>query len=239
MIKEAINRILELAPASAGFIELGGRSYTKDGLSLIKEPRVEPLQLETLGGVVDFLRENRDDLAPGELFLVASWDGVLLYGLIGDEDNERQRYLHAKLVGRPFDFDRYMEVEAFIIGLNSRFVKTDYRDALLEMASGIRVDAGADITDNGISQEVTVKAGARVKVEKTPNPITLCPFRTFREVEQPESEFIFRLTKGEDGPRMGLFEADGGAWKLEATVKVAGWLDEALRKESIDVPVIA
>lgn len=30
-----------------------------------------------------------------------------------------------------------------------------------------------------------------------PNPVRLIPYRTFLEVEQPESEFVFRITEGE------------------------------------------
>ena len=38
-------------------------------------------------------------------------------------------------------------------------------------------------------------------------------FRTFLEVEQPESEFLLRVDPDEG---IGFFEADGGIWKLEA-----------------------
>jgi hypothetical protein len=54
---------------------------------------------------------------------------------------------------------------------------------------------------------------ATVSNTQVPNPIKLKPFRTFAEIEQPESEFILRL---QDGPRIALFAADGGKWKLEA-----------------------
>ena len=51
---------------------------------------------------------------------------------------------------------------------------------------------------------------------KVPNPVTLRPFRTFIEVEQPESKFIFRMR---EGGRCAIFEADGahGSWRRRKT----------------------
>ena len=45
------------------------------------------------------------------------------------------------------------------------------------------------------------------------------------EVEQPASDFLLRLDK--DG-RPALYEADGGAWKLEAKRNIAAYLGEQL-----------
>lgn len=50
-------------------------------------------------------------------------------------------------------------------------------------------------------------------VKPLPPIIKLAPYRTFIEVEQPEGEFLLRLQKG---PSAALFEADGGAWKIQA-----------------------
>ncbi|MEB9782308.1 hypothetical protein P4K16_30685, partial [Bacillus cereus] len=60
------------------------------------------------------------------------------------------------------------------------------------------------------------------------NPVQLSPYRTFVEVEQPESKFVFRMR---EGARCGLFEADGGAWKLEAMNNIKEYLKEALAQE--------
>ena len=40
------------------------------------------------------------------------------------------------------------------------------------------------------------------------------------QVAQPESMFLLRL---KDGGNVGLYEADGGVWKLEATRNIAGY----------------
>ena len=58
--------------------------------------------------------------------------------------------------------------------------------------------------------------------------VPLRPFRTFQEVEQPESEFLLRMD--EEG-NIGLFEADGGMWKLKARQTVKAFLEEQLAEE--------
>ena len=53
------------------------------------------------------------------------------------------------------------------------------------------------------------------------NPGKLIPYRTFLEVKQPESDFIFRMREGHDGVECAIFEADGGAWKMEAMREIS------------------
>lgn len=57
---------------------------------------------------------------------------------------------------------------------------------MLEFASALKIENGAEIEDNGVSQVATVKTGvASLAKGKAPNPVTLRPYRTFSEVEQP------------------------------------------------------
>ena len=58
--------------------------------------------------------------------------------------------------------------------------------------------------------------------------IPLRPYRTFTEVEQPESEFILRL---DDEGRVGIIEADGGAWKMTAKANIAAYFETTLAEE--------
>ena len=46
------------------------------------------------------------------------------------------------------------------------------------------------------------------------------------QVAQPESMFLLRL---KEGGNVGLYEADGGVWKLEATRNIAGYFEEHLK----------
>ena len=61
-----------------------------------------------------------------------------------------------------------------------------------------------------------------------PNPVELAPYRTFLEVEQPSSSFIFRM---KNGPRGAIFEADGGAWRNQAILNIKEYLTKELAGE--------
>lgn len=56
--------------------------------------------------------------------------------------------------------------------------------------------------------------------------MTLKPYRTFREMDQPESPFVLRVWKDNEGVRLAVFEADGGAWKIKARENAAARLRE-------------
>ncbi len=76
---------------------------------------------------------------------------------------------------------------------------------------------------------VQARAGvALVSDVAVPNPILLCPYRTFRDVPQPSSLFVLRVRSGQGLPEAGLFEADGGAWRLTAIERIKQWLTEQL-----------
>ena len=59
------------------------------------------------------------------------------------------------------------------------------------------------------------------------------PYRTFLEVPQPASDFVFRISEGRGGaPAFKLVAADGGLWKSQAVDNVKNYLVKALA----DVP---
>ena len=70
---------------------------------------------------------------------------------------------------------------------------------------------------------VATKAAAIV-----PNPVELIPYRTFQEVGQPASKFVFRIGENNDIPIFKLIEAEGGIWKNEAVSNIKRYLTEAL-----------
>lgn len=87
--------------------------------------------------------------------------------------------------------------------------------------------------DDGITQSVTAKAGiARYDEVELPNPVTLIPYRTFTEICQPSSKFVFRM---QNGPRAALFEADAGAWKLHAMQDIKMYLKDNIKVENIEI----
>lgn len=110
--------------------------------------------------------------------------------------------------------------------LQSNFIDDNDRGTLLEFASALKIENGSEIEDNGVSQVATVKTGvASLAKGKAPNPVTLRPYRTFGEVEQPASLFVFRIDKQAN---MALFEADGKRWVADAVGNIAAYLKEQL-----------
>ena len=82
--------------------------------------------------------------------------------------------------------------------------------------------------DNGIATTVTTQKGVALQSNEQIRPIiTLKPYRTFQEVEQPESIFLIRVN--ERG--ITFTEADGGMWKLKARQTVKAFLEEQLAEE--------
>ena len=123
----------------------------------------------------------------------------------------------------------WREQNKAIIEIKSRFLPTADSEYLLSLISRINNDEGIKSEDNGVSQNVIVKKGVSLATSEVVKPrLTLQPFRTFREVPQPESEFILRLNENGE---IGLFEADGGIWKMEAKDSIKKYFLDHLQEE--------
>ena len=132
-----------------------------------------------------------------------------------------------------FHFNQFQDHEAFCIGVQSKCIDDPETDKALLLRFAGTVEAGsvAEYGDDGVSQKATVKTGIASKGEAlVPSPAKLKPFRTFVEVEQPVSSFIFRMKedKYSKGIQCALFEADGGAWELEAMQAITEYLNSEL-----------
>lgn len=118
--------------------------------------------------------------------------------------------------------------EEMQIALRTRFQETP--DALYAMKLLSDITSGGKITlnDNGIATSVVTQKGVALQSNEAIRPIVkLKPYRTFQEVEQPESAFLIRVS--ERG--ISFTEADGGMWKLTARETVKKFLEEQLRQE--------
>lgn len=229
MIKSALEYLVRLKPVEQ--LVIGNRQYTDRRIEPVLGPLAETLELETLTGVRDYISSNLDGVRAERVMLhVEDFQTVSIIGPIDGDFRQREILIRAKAHNCSFPFDRYLERESFHVGLLSSFAQTESRDMVLRYISGIKQTAEIKTTDDGISQRVTARVGiARVAEVDLPNPVLLKPFRTFTEAEQPESAFIFRVRNHEndtDKPAIavGLFEADGGAWRLQAAENIKRWL---------------
>ena len=116
--------------------------------------------------------------------------------------------------------------QEMIIALQSLVIPTEASAELLNMLKSMTDESSITSRDNGVTQEVTVKSGVSLaKTVQVKPRVKLTPFRTFLEVSQPESEYLVRVDKGN---QIGLFEADGGIWKLEAKKNIAVYFEREL-----------
>lgn len=230
MLKALLDRILELSEIRT--FELGGSTHAKvDGNRLgriLLSNQVQPKTLifNNLSGLVDYF--DRVDFDVEKLFYVVTspTEVSLMSSLDPTNNNVRFTFATATLQVESFRFGNWYDLETFIINLLSLFEQTEKRDATIEMMANIANEHVVQNTDDKFSQSLQVKSGLTTKAnEVVENPITLIPFRTFREIEQPESNFILRY-QNRKGIEAALFEGDGGCWKLDAILRIKNWLTE-------------
>lgn len=225
MIKEALQYIVGMGKAEIH--EENGQTFSDKRLTLLEEPTAEPFTVHTLSGLVDYLKSNVDGGEPVILH-VASPTEVKVESPL-NSDAERDSFIRAEALIPEFRFDSWYNTEEFNIKLQSCFVKNEDRDIVLKVVGNIEDEKVTAYKDDGVSQKVVARTGAaNVGNVEVPNPVTLAPYRTFVEVLQPESDFVFRM---KDGPRCALFEADGGAWKNEAIDNIKKYLVASLGKQ--------
>lgn len=238
MLKEFVDRILDLAKTDIMTFE--GLRYSPRPLSLIQLPlQFSMIELHTLSGLVDAIRHKLDALKPEEwMLIVRAYDDVILARSGTDSSGRRETLINVALKdGDCFPFNKFLPREEFVIGMQSRFAPDGATAELLRLTSSLEASTVALAEDDGISQRTTVKQGIALKEQVTvKGRRTLRPYRTFREVEQPASEFVFRLRSlNGEVPWCALFEADGGKWKLDAVLKIKAWLEA----EELKIPIIA
>jgi hypothetical protein len=214
-----------------------------------QHPALAPIVIGTLTGVIDYLKENVDELVPDDILVHVKDPGTVeIRRKVEDEATSFRRHVYLQastaMVGpAPFKFGEYQDAETFFIGLQAAFASTDDRETVLRLIASIRENSVRETIDDGVAQEVKVAGGvALVGMAPIPNPVALRPYRTFREVEQPASRFVLRAqaSSGQgDKPRLALFEADGASWKLDAIRAVAAYLKVRLDADSIPVAVLA
>lgn len=130
-------------------------------------------------------------------------------------------------------FGRYMDTDDFQIMVQTCFEDSENRAKVLLLAGSVRKEQNMQTADDGVSQKLTVNTGVVTVADVTvKNPVVLTPYRTFREVEQPESPFILRFN---EDARAALFTGDGSGWKLAAVARIAEYLRSNLYGYNVEI----
>lgn len=237
MIKKALEYFASFVPAN--ITDIHGHTYSDKPLNRISyNPKAEPIKMNTLTSLVDYIKAEHCDVAQTMFIHIVSPTKVRFFSAL---DNERKRecLVEVDALVPSFKFETFINHEAFCIGLQSKFLSDPdtHKELLLKFAGTVESGSIAEYGDDGVTQKATVKKGIASKTEAiVPSPALLKPYRTFAEIDQPESNFIFRMKEDKyEGICCALYEADGGAWKMEAVKRIKAYLEESLEDTGISV----
>jgi hypothetical protein len=247
MLAEFVSKILSLG--TPNFQKIGDLQYVDKSIHLLTPPMADRVECSTLQGFVDLLMEGElDEIDPkSALIHVTSPHSVELVAKVADEYGRRRVWARAKYPEvEGFKFCTWHSPESFIISALQHFQRVKIEnddgtfakdlDYVLSVASRITAERATDYEDDGFAQRVAVKQGVALKAETVLRPtIQLSPYRTFAEIDQVISQFVFRAKIADDKVLLALFDGDGGRWKLGAVAAIKEWLGQKVG----EVPVIS
>ena len=239
MLKAAIEKIVELASPSV--IQVNGKTFSNERFTEVKEQVYYPecLILNSLDGIVKMIQKEAKEKRLSDINVPTDDNTVeqRLYVRVSEYnrvdvftsyDTQGVRtYLYRSNADVPGFREGFRDRETMLIQLRSLFLQTQDVAYLLDLLSKMSDEEKVTSQDNGVTQVVEARKGVALKEQVEVRPrVKLTPFRTFLEVDQPESEFLLRVG---DGGQVGLFEADGGVWKLVAKRSIAAYLEGRLK----------
>lgn len=231
MIEKALKYLVGLGEANIREVKLPDGTvqiYSDRPLSRLSKniPMADSIHMGTLTSLVDYIKAHIDSMADKMIIQIVSPEEVFLFSQL-NEERKRERLVEVKAQVPAFRYESFVDHEEFCINVQAKFLNdpdTD-KDLLLKFAGTVENGTVAEYGDDGVTQKATVRQGIASKTEAiVPNPVKLRPYRTFIEVEQPVSEFIFRM-RDSHGIGCALFEADGGAWKNTAMKNIKSYLE--------------
>lgn len=234
MIKEAIDRILQLAvPNTLVFHDM---NWTDKQLHPVKPLVAESIKVQTLDGFIDLVKAQIDGATKDSHIVHVIAPTIVALRQKTAQFGIRLQPIDAQYTPPSFTYGNFIPPEAFVICLQTMFKDSEDLNYVLQLASNVRDEKVGISQDDGVSQTVSVRAGVALREGVTvKKKVTLAPMRTFPEVEQPSSEFLLRMRSSQVGevPSMALFEAEAGAWKSEAIDSIAEYLRGRLAEYAI------
>ena len=211
-------------------IENNGRTFaTKELVEILPRKDVaREIRFSDLSSIVEIVkREMARFVLPIYINIETEKSVSVITSL--DTEKEREKPYSAVAEGNRFNFGSAYDYERFVIAIRSQFIQTPNTANLLQLLKKVSNIESVETSDDGITQSVVAKQGAMLASDVKISPIIrLAPFRTFIEVEQPDSDFLFRIS---DRNVFALYEADGGAWKIKAKKNIRAFFEAALGDE--------
>lgn len=226
MLKAMIEKIESMATPTT--IKVGTKQYADKNMYFVTDEKNRPGSIDVTGlDSISKLVRNEAEKIGLKLFVQIESHNTVRVFTTYDEDLERHTLYRCKADTPNVTIGRFMPYENAIIEIRSLYIPNNDTAYLLTLLSSISNESKVTSSDNGVTQKVEAKSGIALSsmVEVKPR-VSLKPFRTFVEVEQPESDFLLRI---DQSGQIGLYSADGGVWKLEATRNIAAYFENDLK----------
>lgn len=239
MLKEFIQHIQETTRPQIEKMDGKTFAVTAEGNVVeIKAPAVhmDALPLQSLDALVKLVQSEASKEESPLYITVPNHLTARCFGRASAKAPWRQVYYEANATDVPGWGEKVeLGFEAAQIALRTRFQETPDTIYAMKLLSDISCGAKVIYNDSGIATTVTQQKGISLQTNEPIRPlIALRPYRTFQEVDQPESIFLLRLSdRG-----VSFTEADGGMWKLKARETVKVFLEERLAEEAKSGAVI-
>ena len=112
----------------------------------------KPLELSSLTSLVEYIRKQLDETGEYANLIVHVTDHDAVEVKTELDDESRRRVLAVvKAITPEIRYKHFMDVESFNIMMQSNFIPDGDYDVVLNYASAIKIDKGAEIADNGVS----------------------------------------------------------------------------------------
>lgn len=225
-LKEALEYVvglgLEAEPTEV--LEIAGKTYANRSLTRYGKPAyAEPVKASTLTALVDYIENCAEEFQGSMVVHIESPTRVRLMSVL-DAERNREVLFETNAETSGFQFDRWYDQEDFMISIQANFEASPDLELVMKVAGNIEKKNEQTFSDDGTTQTATMNVGIASKADViVPNPVELIPYRTFQEVAQPASKFVFRIGD-KNVPAFKIIEAEGGIWRNQAIGNIKGYL---------------
>ncbi len=231
MIREALQYVAGLAIENekTEVIEICGKTYANRDLRRYdKSEKADAIETHSLTSMVDYIGSCSQEFPEGRDMIIHIM-GPKRVRLMSSLDAERNRecLIEVGAVTSEFQFGHWYDQEKFMIEIQANFEPSPDLELIMKVAGNMERKNEQSYSDDGVSQVATMTVGVAAKADViVPNPVELIPYRTFQEVAQPASKFVFRIGD-KDEPAFMIVEAENGIWKNEAVSNIKKYFADA------------
>ncbi len=230
-LKEALEYVIGIGNEAdkAQVLDICGETYANKNLVRYGAPRrAAAIEASTLSSMIDYIEQCHEEFAGKRMIIQVESPKTVSLTTFLDQERKRECLFISRAQTSEFRFGQWYNQEEFMIAVQSNFMMTPDLEAIMKFAGNVEKRNEQTFSDDGRTQVATMNVGVASKADViVPNPVELVPFRTFQEVEQPMSSFVFRISdKGE--PAFKIVESEGGIWKNEAVKRIKEYFEGRL-----------